>query len=140
MTSPNSPSDPRPDRDPSRDPSLRAELRRRDLGAWDPDVLRVAIVAGARDRLAEIERGDAWWDWTARWGRAAIPMALAAGIIGVAAVTLLTLPAVEEQQPLRAPGVAFATVASPAETGAQLMDSLVVPATHDWVLTGAVSR
>jgi hypothetical protein len=130
------------DRDPPRDAALAAELLRHDALATNTDALRAAIAASARERLARLETGDgdAWWEWTARWGRAAIPIASAAAIIGVAATTMLALPAAEEQQMLRAPVVAFATVASPAETGTQLMDSLVGPATHDWVLNGAVAR
>jgi hypothetical protein len=101
--------------------------------------LHRTITAAARERFESLERGDAWWDWTARWGRAAIPIACAASIIGIGATALLTLPA-EEQTTLRAPVVAFATVASPAMTGTQLIDSLVGPATHDWLLSGAFAR
>ncbi len=130
------------DRDPPRDAALAAELLRHEAIATNTDALRAAITASARQRLARLESGsgDAWWEWTARWGHAAIPIACAAAFIGVAATTMLALPAVEEQQMLRAPVVAFATVASPAETGTQLMDSVVGPATHDWVLNGAVAR
>lgn len=132
------------DRDPSRDPQLVAALRRRDAVVSDTDTLRRSIAASARDRLARLERGDVngdqWWDWTARWARAAIPIACAAGLVGVAVTAMLALPAAEEQQALRAPVVAFATVASPDASPAQLIDSLVGPATHDWVLNGAVSR
>jgi hypothetical protein len=128
------------DRDPVRDAALGEVLRQRDVVASDTDALRQSIAASARERLARLEGGDAWWDWTARWGRAAIPIACAAGLAGVAAAAMLALPVVEEQQSLRAPVVAFAAVASPAVTGTQLIDSLVGPATHDWVLNGAVTR
>jgi hypothetical protein len=130
------------DRDPPRDAELAAALRRRDAAVSDTDTLRRAIAASARERLARLEAGDGdqWWDWTARWSRAAIPIACAAGLVGVAVTAMLALPAVEEQQALRAPVVAFAAVASPEVTGTQLTDSLVGPATHDWVLNGAVSR
>ena len=128
------------DRDPVRDAALGEALRRRDVIDSDTHALRASIAATARQRLAHLEAGDAWWDWTARWARAAIPIACAAGVVGVAAATMLALPGVEEQQALRAPVVAFAAVASPAVTGTQLMDSLVGPATHDWVLNGAVTR
>lgn len=128
------------DRDPPRDAELTAALRRRDAIDSDTDVLRQVIAASARERLARLEYGDRWWDWTARWAGAAIPIACAAGIVGVAATAMLAVPVAEEQQALRAPVVAFATVASPAVTGTQLIDSLVGPATHDWVLNGAVSR
>lgn len=125
--------------DPPRDASLGSALRRADVITSDVDALHRAISAAAREHLESLEDGDAWWDWTARWSRAAIPIACAAGVIGIAAAALLTLPA-EEQTMLRAPVVAFATVASPAVTGTQLMDSLVGPATHDWVLNGAFAR
>jgi hypothetical protein len=132
------------DRDPPRDPELAAVLRRRDGVVSDTDTLRRSIAAAARDRLAGLEavegNGDAWWDWTARWARAAIPIACVAGLVGVGVTTMLALPAVEEQPTLRAPVVAFATVASPDANATQLIDSLVGPATHDWVLNGAVSR
>ena len=130
------------DRDPPRDVALAAALRRRDAAVSDTDTLRRAISASARERLARLAAvdGDQWWDWTARWSHAAIPIACAAGLVGVAVTAMLALPAVEEQQALRAPVVAFAAVASPEVTGTQLTDSLVGPATHDWVLNGAVSR
>jgi hypothetical protein len=140
------PSRTRPDdplgRDPPRDAALAAALRRHDAAVSDTDTLRRAIAARARERLARLEAGDGdqWWDWTARWSHAAIPIACAAGLVGVAITAMLALPAVEEQQALRAPVVAFAAVASPEVTGTQLTDSLVGPATHDWVLNGAVSR
>src|SRR5262249_44809151 len=136
--------DERSDRDPARDPALAAALRRRDFVVSDTDTLRRAIAASARERLARFEGGegreDAWWDWTARWARAAIPIACAAGLVGVATTAMLALPAAEEQQALRAPVATFATVASPDVNATQLIDSLVGPATHDWVLNGAVSR
>ena len=137
------PRSPKPDQplddDPTRDAALGSALRRADAVTSDVDALHRAIAAAARERLESLEHGDEWWDWTARWGRAAIPIACAAAVVGIAATTLLTLPA-EEQTMLRAPVVAFATVASPAVSGTQLMDSLVGPATHDWLLNGAVSR
>jgi hypothetical protein len=139
-TRPHEPSD----RDPTRDAALGAALRRRDAIVSDTDTLRRAIAANARERLARLEAGEAagdqWWDWTARWARAAIPIACAAGLGGVAVTAMLALPGAEEQPPLRAPVVAFATVASPDANATQLIDSLVGPATHDWVLNGAVSR
>lgn len=127
------------DREPQRDAALAAELRRHDAVVTNTDALRAAIVSSVRGRLARLESGDEWWVWTARWSHAAIPITAAAAIAGVAITTMLALPA-DEPTTLRAPVVAFATVASPAETGMQLMDSLVGPATHDWVLSGAVSR
>jgi hypothetical protein len=135
---PGTPEEP-PGSDPPRDAALGSALRRADVIASDVDALHRTIIAAAQPRLESLERSDEWWDWTARWGRAAIPIACAAGVIGIGATALLALPA-EEQTMLRAPVVAFATVASPAVTGTQLMDSLVGPATHDWVLNGAVSR
>jgi len=128
------------DRDPVRDAALADALRRRDAIDSDTDALRQVIAAGALERLARLEGGDRWWDWTARWASAAIPIACAAGVVGVIVTAMLALPAAEEQTALRAPVVAFATVASPAVTGTQLIDSLVGPATHDWVLNGAVTR
>ena len=132
------------DRDPARDPALSAALRRRDAAVSDTDTLRRAIAATARERLARLEAGEAagdrWWDWTARWARAAIPIACAAGLVGVAVTAMLALPGAEEQQSPRAPVVAFVSVASPDANATQLIDSLVGPATHDWVLNGAVSR
>jgi hypothetical protein len=139
------------DRDPPRDPVLRdalesgeASAARIDEDGPDADMLATAIVNRARPTLAHLRAragtNGTWWEWTARWGPAVIPVGIAAGVIGVAAASMLSLPPGDEAPPLRSPLVALATVASPARSDAQLIDSLVGPATHEWLLTAAVQR
>lgn len=142
MTS--NPRDPheRLDADPPRDPALADALRRFDAAIKGPhDALRLAIVDAARPRLAHLARGgDAWWQWTARWGRMAIPIGVAAGIVGLVLASRLSLPTTDDTTPRRAPIVAFDAVASSAHSGRQLIDSLVGPATHEWLLSAAVEQ
>jgi hypothetical protein len=142
------------DRDPPRDPDVRDAVRLAGTPvlsqgaptseAWNADAVRATIIERAEPLLARLRRsaprGGAWWEWTARWSRAAIPMAIAAGVIALAAASVLTLPANDDVPPRRSPIVAFAAVASPARSGAQLIDSLVGPATHEWILTAAVAQ
>lgn len=144
MSNPGDPHD-RTDADPPRDPALADALRRFDAQIEGPhDALRLAIVAAARPRLAHLARGgDAWWQWTARWGRMAIPIGVAAGIVGLVLASRLSLPATDDTTdttPRRAPIVAFDAVASSAYSGRQLIDSLVGPATHEWLLSAAVEQ
>ena len=148
MSNPRDPQE-RLDVDPPRDPELAEALRRFDSAygrfasgnAEQHDALRNTIVSAARPRLSDLARGgDAWWQWTARWGSAAIPIGLAAGIIGVTLASLLSLPVSDDATPRRAPIVAFDAVASSAHSGRQLIDSLVGPATDAWLLGVAVEQ
>jgi hypothetical protein len=72
--------------DPRPDDALRSELRA-EVGeppyeAVDWERLRARVVSGAAAMLARrrVERPATWWEEAAGWGRAAIPLAIAAGI------------------------------------------------------------
>jgi len=72
-------------KDPIRDPELQAALQsiegEASMSEADWERLRVAIAARSALLLARRRRGGAWWEFAASWGRAAIPIAAAAGII-----------------------------------------------------------
>lgn len=72
-------------KDPIRDPELQAALRsiegEASMSEADWERLRVAIAARSALLLARRRRGGVWWEFAASWGRAAIPIAAAAGII-----------------------------------------------------------
>src|SRR5262245_33223376 len=46
--------------------------------------LHARIMAQAAGRLAELRRQATLWDYSARWSRAAVPMAVAASILAAA--------------------------------------------------------
>jgi len=68
-----------------RDTDLGRELRALEgdasLAQADWDRLRAAIASRSAFTLANLRRGGAWWEFTARWGRIAAPVAAAAAII-----------------------------------------------------------
>jgi hypothetical protein len=136
--------------DPPRDAELADVLLRAEQWAersLDVDALTAAIVARARPRLARLESGGEWWEWTGRWAAAAIPIAIAAGIAAAYLVPRVADPTLEDAAPVvattravPAASVAFAALASPVRSGAPLVDALMGPATHEWLFTEAVSR
>jgi hypothetical protein len=126
--------------DPPRDAALGDAIRAIAGGTPRGDQRLVAAVVDAgRPRLAQLEAGTEWWEWTARWARTAIPIGLAASLLVAVLAYRSLLPPDDTQSP-RAPSVAFAAVASMAGSEVQIVDSLVGPATHDWLLTAAVEQ
>ena len=69
------------------DPDVAAMLRRLDAPAGEPDWARLqaAIARRVRGRPGA-RRGASWWDYAARWSRAAVPIGLAAGILAAVAL------------------------------------------------------
>ena len=72
-----------------RDPALTTALRRAvgdppyDAVDWDVLARRIQSAVAARRR---VERPARWWEHAAGWARAAVPLALAAGIAAFALV------------------------------------------------------
>ena len=81
-----------------RDPEIARALR--DMGAGAPtgsvdwDTLHRNILRNAEGPLSRLRRTSPWWQYMAGWGRAAIPLALAAIL---AILTLLPLVADTER-------------------------------------------
>lgn len=132
-----------PRTDPPRDALLAEALRRLDAVApAELERIRRSIARAAAPRLAAL-RTRTWWEWTASWAGAAIPLALAAGIAALA----FALRA-DTTTPQLAPEVTTASTAtySPAfisvigERGArsQVTDAVVGPASHDWLVAQVV--
>jgi hypothetical protein len=71
-------------KEPIRDPRLEDALRSLEgeasMSEADWERLRAAIAARSEITLARLRRGGTWWEFAASWGRAAIPLAAAAGI------------------------------------------------------------
>ena len=111
-----------------RDPELERALRRLEgdppLEAVDWERLRRRVVVGADPALARLRARSRWWDYAARWGRIAIPIAAAAAI----AVALMTPQGVEaERSDLES---AYLSGAPAAEA----VDQLVGAVDRDWLL------
>jgi hypothetical protein len=51
------------------------------LSEVDWERLRASIASRSIFALARLRRGGTWWEFTARWGRIAVPIAAAAGIV-----------------------------------------------------------
>lgn len=104
--------------------------------------LHARIMAGAAGRLADLRRQRTLWDYSARWSRAAVPVAVAASILAGALwvrVTSTTAPettataAVAEGDAARrvmGDGV-IRTVAT-----TEMLDSLVGPVSSDALVAG----
>lgn len=104
--------------------------------------LHARIMAGAAGRLAELRRQQTLWDYSARWSRAAVPMAVAASILAGALWVRVTDTAAPE---------ATATVAVSEGDAArrvmsdgvirtvattEMLDSLVGPVSSDALIAG----
>ena len=130
------------DRDPPRDPRLASAIRdaeSRDAHEMRLDALGARIAANARPVLARLdrERDRRWWQWTASWAGAAVP-------IGLAAAALLVVVARSAPEPATATAETAATgttvleavTAARAET--EVVDAFVGPASTDWLLAAAM--
>lgn len=133
-----------PRTDPPRDALLAEALRRLDAVApAELERVRRSIVAAAAPRLAAARPSRAWWEWTASWAGAAIPLALAAGIAALAfalragsTTAQLAPEVVTASTSTYSP--AFLSVVSERGARAQVADVVVGPASHDWLVSQVV--
>ena len=83
-------------RDPPRDPELAAWLRAaEDERRVQVDAARLCATIRARAELplALLRRQPLWWEYTARWARPVLPLALAASLVLAWLVGSTPLPA-----------------------------------------------
>ncbi|MBM3908317.1 MAG: hypothetical protein FJ363_09630 [Gemmatimonadetes bacterium] len=114
-------------KDPDRDPALGALLRE--------DRLRERIVVAARRR--RLRRVDTpWYGWVARYGRAAVPIGIAAALI--AAVILNRSPRADAEFAAQAATDLQGAVASGSRT--DVTDALVGPDSTEFLIAMAVDR
>jgi len=114
-------------KDPDRDPALGALLRE--------DRLRERIVVAARRR--RLRRVDTpWYGWVARYGRAAVPIGIAAALI--AAVILNRSPRADAEFAAQAATDLQDAVASGSRT--DVTDALVGPDSTEFLIAMAVDR
>jgi hypothetical protein len=136
-------------RDPERDPAMAAALRsivgHAELGAARGELLEARIMAAASPQLVRLRERLAragarpWWEWTAEWTRVAVPSGLAAAAL---AVVLARQPT---QQASAAVGAVIeravserSVIGALASGRAAGVDSLVGPASRDWLLSAAL--
>jgi hypothetical protein len=96
------------------------------------DELRTRIVHAARPELARLARGRFWWEWTAAWGRVAVPVGLAAGAL-LARVSATTTSAATESS-------VMLSAAAGSSGAADLGDQLVAQANDSWLLSRALGQ
>jgi hypothetical protein len=134
------------DDEPQRDPRL-GEVLARVAGptpaASAEERLHARIMAAAEPRLARRREPElAWWEYTAGWARAAIPIALAAGIVALFVAQQGTVDwSLVSQASVPVPGTAASAVVSAAtvaQQSTQVVDQLIGPATREWVLSSAM--
>jgi hypothetical protein len=130
--------------EPTRDPALGralADAERVLYGA--PNVARAAMLRGriadaARPLLARLSQGLAsrqWWEWTAHWSRAVIPIALLAGVAAAMLVVAsrdLTTRVIRERTLQGQPPIMRAAVSGSQPN--ELMESVLGPATGEWLI------
>ena len=125
--------------------SLDAEDRNSHLGIERGEALRDRIIANARRSMAARHRRTVW-DYSARWARAAVPVGIAASILAAGLLLRDPYPQVEravEPAALSDAGdevhAVMRSVAYGQASSAEMLDSLVGPATRD-ALTSRVLR
>lgn len=132
-----------PRTDPPRDAQLGDALRRLDVIApAELERVRRSIVAAAAPRLAALH-APTWWEWTASWASAAIPLALAAGIAALvfALRTGSTTPQLSTEVATVSTSTyspALLSVVGQRGSGSQVTDVVVGPASHDWLVSQMV--
>lgn len=139
--------DPRARREPSPDPALERALANaeRVLYGESPNgseviAARARIVADARPLLARLAArlrpAPRWWEWTASWSRAAIPIGAVAGIAAALLVVASherTARVIRERTLQGQPAVMRAAMtASPTP---ELLESLIGPASGEWLIS-----
>jgi hypothetical protein len=132
--------------EPQRDQRL-GEMLARVAGptpaAGTEERLHARIMLAAGPQLSRRREPDlAWWEYTAGWARAAIPLALAAGIVALFAAQQGSVDwSLVSQASVPVPGTAASAVVSAAtvaQQSTQVVDQLIGPATREWVLSSAM--
>lgn len=137
--------------EPVRERLLGDRLRRAEATLYGeaPDdvravALRARVAAAARPALSRRAGGfttfrqRSWWEYTAGWGRATIPAALAAAAAAILLViasrtgTAALLGAASTTEPTSIVAVAMQGASAP-----EVAEALVGPATREWLLTAA---
>lgn len=128
-------------KDPERDPFIRELLAEIDSRGSVADSSRLGelssrIGRAAGSRLGHLSRPvPTWWQWTASWSAAAVPLAAAAGIAVAFALT-------HEEQ--RTPGVDEASVmwavVAPASERGDVVDEFIAPTSGEWMLTDVLDN
>ena len=105
--------------------------------------LHARIMAGAASRLAELRRQRTLWDYSARWSRAAVPMAVAASILAGALWVRVTDTTVSEATTVAATEGDAAVARRVMSDGVirtvattEMLVSLVGPVTSDALMAG----
>jgi len=132
--------------EPTHDPSLASALSDAERALYGPTpnaaratLLRKRIVGDARPLLARLAgrlASPRWWEWTARWSRAAIPLGAAAGIAAVLAVVAsrdTTTRVIRERTLQGQPPIVRAAVSGTQSS--ELLESVVGPATDEWLIS-----
>lgn len=103
--------------------------------------LHARIMAQAAGRLAELRRQATVWDYSARWSRAAVPLAVAASILAAAlwmqvSRTTSSTPAgaVTAERDAAAQVMSAGVIRTMATT--EMLDSLVGPVSSDALVAG----
>jgi hypothetical protein len=100
------------------------------------DELRARILRAARPELARLARGRPWWEWTAAWGRVAVPVGLAASLVAGALLARTgTGTAAGETE-----SSVILGAATGATGGSELGDQFVAQANGSWLLTQALGQ
>ena len=114
------------------------------------DALRRAIVARAAFPLAALRRAVPWWELASGWVKLAVPLGIAAGIVGVLVSVRGPLP----ESPLEPSSIESYAVNTQSSTGDSLAwhtviansagrevdDQLIGPVTREQLLAGAMQR
>lgn len=139
--------------EPARERALGERLRRAETRLYGeaPDDIRAAalrarLLAAARPALSRRAAessgsragGRSWWEYTARWGRAAIPAGLAAAAAAILLVIgsrkgtadMLDASSAREQTSMVAAAVSGAS--SP-----EVAEAFIGPATREWLISAA---
>ena len=134
--------------EPVREWALSERLRRAESRLYGdtPDDIRAAalrarLMAAARPALVRRAGSPtgrrSWWEYTAGWGRAAIPAGIAAAI----AATLLVVASRRDTRAMldasSAPETSIVTMAVRGAAAPEIAEAVVGPATREWLLTAA---
>jgi hypothetical protein len=133
--------------EPRPDPQLGAALRRleSERSTGQEDLLRERIVAAARPMLAQLRSpaSPRWWEWLSRWVSIALPVGLAASLVGG-----LLLARSEASENLGDYSVELATTDSTLvnaayaglANGTDVASHVIAPAGGEWLFEQVLSQ